>query len=220
MPKHNPKLDKPARKRKKDSYPKEKDSYENVQNYTAYYMAVVFISIVVVVAFLFIFIFNDEGIRVEKYDNVLLDYDIYTHASYQSHSDPFESHKDYWVNVCSRYDDACEGNGLILGFYNELVGQKVGTILNYQFILKCIDNDMDGIDDYTDEPALSYGNTSDTYLNTDLILWFNIKELNKSSSGEEDAAAGIMSAKSDKKQNDMLYYVIIINRKNPLLYYT
>ena len=214
MPKHNPKLDK-TRKNKKESYYKETDPYEDSQNLSPLYMAVIFISLIIVIAILFVFVFNDTGIKVEKYDNVLLDYDMYTYTAYEKHSDPFSSQENVWLNVCSRYDDTCEGEGLIVGFYDELIGRREGDIANFVFILKCIDKNMDGVDDFTGRAALSYGNTTDTYFNTDLILWFHIKDINKSSSAT-DLTAAYKSGECDENQLKVINYIIIINRKNPL----
>jgi len=217
MPKHNPKLDRPAKKKNKESYSREKDSYEDYRNNSPAYMVLIFVGLVLVVAVLFIFVFNNEGTRIEKYDTVRLDYDIYTYSAYTNHEDPFETHRNYWVNVCSRYDDTCETGGIIDGFYNELVGRRVGDTLNNKFIGKCIDADKNGYDDHSGGMALSYGFSNDTYFNTDLILWFHIKEINKSTLIEIDLDAAFICEENNRKHFEMSYYIIIVNRKNPLL---
>ena len=44
---------------------------------------------------------------------------------------------------------------------------------------KCIDQDRNGIDDNTGQPALTYGNSSDMYFNTCLMLQFKVLDVQK-----------------------------------------
>jgi len=190
MPKHNPKLDQPSKNKKKEGYKREVDSYEDFKNYTPLYMAIIFIGILIIVGILIVYVFNQEGMKVEQYDLVKLDYEFYTLKAYEGQRKPFISKTDTWLNVCSRYDSDCQG-GLIKGFYNELLGRKVGDSTNYKLLEKCIDKNKDGYDDYTGKTALSYGFEDDTYFNTDIVFWFRVRAIEKKSSnnGEVTAAA-------------------------------
>lgn len=213
MPKHNPKLEQPNGKDKKASSQKGVDSYKEHKSYQKIYMTMIFIGVIAVITIIFFFIFGDQGLRVEKYDLVKLDYKIYTHDDYENNKDPTINKKKVWLNVSSRYDDKSEDD-IIVGFYKELLGKKIGDTLPNKLIEKCRDKDKDEKDDTSGEDALSYGFPSDDLYNTDIVLWFHILDINKS--GPEDGVE-ISSAQisSDFNKRDVNIFIIIIinNRK-------
>lgn len=183
MPKHNPKLDKKKDKKNRDYTPYYGDDIEYKRSYTKYYMILVAVGVVVILFVMLSFIFADPGPQIEKYDEVRLDYEIYSLDQYENNKEPEIKETNVWVNVCHRYDDDCEAgdDGLIKGFYNKLLGLSEGDILNFELIPRCKDLDKDGEDDATGEDALSYGFEDDKLYNKEIVLWFKVREINKSS---------------------------------------
>ncbi|MHA1149921.1 MAG: hypothetical protein ACTSR8_16920 [Promethearchaeota archaeon] len=212
--KHNPKLS----EKKKPQAPIRpyEEPYEYSKNYTPLYMAVVFIAVIVIIALLFAFFFNAEAKKVQKYDEVKLDYDIYTLEQYEDHKDP-EIHKtNKWVNCCSRYDDDCEG-GLIQGFYEKLLGKKEGDIINYELIKACKDDDKDGKDDKTGEDALSYGFESDKLYDTDIVIWAKVLEINKTSDSENENTEAFIKYYENSgimKSIQIFQYILFLKRES------
>lgn len=213
-PKHNPKLDRPKDKKEERSKVVE-DKYEYQRNYTALYMILVFFGIVIGIVLLFVFVFNAPGTRIEKYDKVKLDYKIYTLEQYDDHEAPEIKKDGKWLNCCSRYDDECD-NGLIEGFYKELLGKKVGDICDNKLFEACKDNDEDGEDDGTGEDALSYGFPDDDLYDTDIVLWFKVLEIKKK--GSTNAEVGIPWDSVNKQEPnskvlEIFKYTIFFNEK-------
>ena len=188
--KHNPKLAEKNGKKEVPTRPYE-EPYEYSRNYTPYFMVIVFISVILVIAVIFIFVFDANAKRVEKYDEVRMDYEIYTLEQYEKHKDPEIKKTDTWVNCCSRYDDDCEDDGLIEGFYQKLLGLREGDVINNELIEACQDDDKDGEDDNTEKDALSYGFPDDKLYDEDIVLWAKVYEINKTSDSEEDTEAFI-----------------------------
>jgi hypothetical protein len=211
--KHNPKLGEKSGKSKKGSSQRDIDPYEEKRSYSQFYMALVFVGVVVVIIALVFVVFTQSGIRIQQYDSVRIHYEIYTLADYESHNPPSIKETNTWLNVCSRYDSDCEG-GLIKGFYYNLLGKRDGDILNYQLLERCRDADGDGINDL-DPPneALSYGNTTDLLYDKDIVLWFKIHEINVSISTEAQAqisCEGKIVRSSDI--NNLVNYILVIKR--------
>ena len=71
--------------------------------------------------------------------------------------------------------------GLILGLYNNIIGKTLYHVSGLIWLDKCIDQDRDGIDDFTGKPALSYGNSTDQYFNTCLMIKFKVLSIQKNS---------------------------------------
>ena len=76
------------------------------------------------------------------------------------------------VTVIPITDD--KDNGLILGLFNNLVGKKLFYESDYIWLDKCVDQNRDGIDDFTGKQALTYGNSTDQYYNICLLIKFKI----------------------------------------------
>jgi len=220
--KHNPKLEKSKGKKGKKESQTEYDDYDDVHRYTPYYMAIVFISIIILVLILLFAVFSNIGVRIGRYDLVKIDYDIYSYEEWQDHDEPTIRKTNTWVNVCSRYDDDCE-EGLIEGFYRNLLNKKKGDVVNNKFIPKCKDDDEDGEDD-TDpgEDALSFGypKSHDLYY-TDIILWFKILEINKTSGASTMVEAEANSGFNIEDENNIILniyrYGLIMIRKESLI---
>ena len=212
--KHNPKLDQSDDKKKKGLYQREVDQYEEERNYSKYYMILVFVGALAVISILIFVVFTQGGTRIEQYDLVRLDYRIYTSEDYYDHKDPTIEEMNTWVNVCSRYDSECD-SGLIKGFYDALLGKRAGDLVNAKPIDKCIDLNKDGKDDYSGKEALSYGYPKNHSLyNTDIVLYFKIHEVNKSSSTEIQAhtSSGYQKVKNDGYHN-LINYILVFKRE-------
>ena len=69
--------------------------------------------------------------------------------------------------------------GIISGLYNNIIGKGLYYESSLIWLDKCIDQDRDGIDDDTGEPALTYGNSTDQYFNTCLMIKFKIFSIQK-----------------------------------------
>ncbi len=211
--KHNPKLDKTSEKKKRSSYQKEVDSYKEARNYSRFYMMLVFIGVVSVISILVLVVFTQSGIRIHQYDLVRMDYKIYSLSEYQNHQNPSIEEMNTWVNVCSRYDEKC-GNGLIKGFYYELLGKREGDFLNNKLIVRCQDGNWDGYNDLDPtQEALSFGNSSDLLYDTDIVLWFKIYQINSSSTIESQTHFSCKIKEIHQNyDNNLINYILIIKR--------
>ena len=69
--------------------------------------------------------------------------------------------------------------GLILGLYDNLLGKGMSFESGLLWLDKCIDQDRNGIDDLTGNIALTYGNSSDLYFNTSLMIEFKVLGIQK-----------------------------------------
>ena len=84
-----------------------------------------------------------------------------------------------WIDVVPINDPILVNpeDGLILGLYNNLLGKAVGYQSPMIWLNKCIDQDYDGIDDVTGAPALTFGNSTNLYYNTCLMIQFRVLEI-------------------------------------------
>ena len=76
--KHNPKLDESRDNKKKSSYQGKIEVYENLRSHSKFYMALVFVGVIVVIIVLVVTVFTQSGVRIQNYDLVRLDYQIYS----------------------------------------------------------------------------------------------------------------------------------------------
>jgi hypothetical protein len=112
-------------------------------------------------------LFN-SAFTVGKYDTVKIDYAVW--ESDQSHAyDLLHPIFDdiVFLNVTPFTENS--EDGLILGLYNNLLGKGLNYDSGLVWLNKCVDQDRNGIDDNTGQPALTYGNSSDMYFNTCLM---------------------------------------------------
>ncbi len=145
--------------------------------------------IVLVISFPYLQMFiNDfssllsQDIVVEQYDTVKLDLIIWRSNEWKGYDEdnPDLSYQNTYFGVVPKNDGSLESpGGLILGIYNRLLGKPEGYDSGVYWISRCRDHDNDGTDDYTGDPALSYGNNLSVYYNTDLMVRFKIRELVK-----------------------------------------
>ena len=70
-------------------------------------------------------------------------------------------------------------SGLILGLYNNLLGSQKYYESDLIWLNKTIDQDRNGIDDFSGVPALSFGNSTDLYFNKCLMIKFEVLDIQK-----------------------------------------
>ncbi len=134
--------------------------------------------ILVIIGFIFYNITFSKQIIVEKHDSVKIDYIIWES----------DSRKDYdvlnplfdgriWIMMIPVTENST--SGLILGLYNNLLNKEMHYESDLIWLDKCIDQNRDGIDDITNKTALTFGNSSDQYFNTCLMIKFKILDIEK-----------------------------------------
>jgi len=149
--------------------------------------------IIIILVFTSLF-FNIPTVNVEKYDSVKIDYIVWESDEAENY-DVLDPVADLvlWVTMIPITEN--DSIGLMLGLYNNLLGKKINFNSGLVWLNKCIDQNRDGIDDITGQPALTYGNSTDQYFNTCLMIKFKILDIEKYSP----------SASLDPKNNIILY---------------
>lgn len=110
---------------------------------------------------------------IEKHDIITLDYQAWLSDSSKNY-DPLSPIFDEVLVITVIPISEDSENGLILGLYNDLIGKGLYYESDLIWLDKCIDQNHDGIDDISGDPALSYGNSTDQYFNTYLMIQFKI----------------------------------------------
>ncbi|HEC36715.1 hypothetical protein LCGC14_0517780 [marine sediment metagenome] len=143
------------------------------------------ISIPLVVVIIFVifsfFFFNSPKIPVVgRYDSVKIDF-IAWESDEDENYDVLDPLIDItvWVLMVPITENA--STGLVLGLYNNLLDKQQYFNSELVWLNKCIDQNRDGIDDNTGQPALTYGNSTDQYFNTYLMIQFKILDIQKPS---------------------------------------
>jgi len=118
--------------------------------------------------------------KVRKNDNVQIDYTMWESDKrmFYSYSNPILN-ETLWVQMVPITKNHTDG--LILGLYNNLLGKELYHESEIIWLDSCIDQDRDGIDDVTNGTALTYGNSSDLYFNTPLMIQFTVLDIQKTS---------------------------------------
>ena len=116
--------------------------------------------------------------EVRKYDKVQIHYTVWEsdNRMFYSYSDPVFN-ETIWVRMIPITKN--QTDGLILGLYKNLLGKKLHFKSDIIWLNRCIDQDRDGIDDITNKPALTYGNSTDEYFNTPLMIQFKVLDIQK-----------------------------------------
>lgn len=110
---------------------------------------------------------------VERFDLVTIDYQMWE-SDYAKAYDPLNPLIDETIVVIII---PITEDGLILGLYNNLIGRTQYYESGLIWLDKCVDQNRDGIDDNTGEPALSYGNSTDQYFGMHLMIQFKILDI-------------------------------------------
>ena len=122
-------------------------------------------------------LFN-SAFTVGKYDIVKIDYSVWESDQSLAYDLLHPLFDDVVLLNITPITENSE-DGLILGLYNELLGKGLNYDSGLVWLNKCVDQDRNGIDDNTGQPALTYGNSSDMYFNTCLMLQFRVLEVQK-----------------------------------------
>ena len=156
---------------------KSKNSHRIVKKYNLKVIApvIIFLTVVLVIAF---FYSIPGSIRIQKYDSVKIDYQVWESDEDENYNvlNPILD-TTLWITMISITDNY--STGLILGLYNNLLGKELFFESGLLWLNKCIDQDRNGSDDITGNIALTYGNSSDLYFNTPLMIEFKVLGIQK-----------------------------------------
>ena len=132
----------------------------------------------VLIGVIFSDIFNSQSIGIQKRDIVKIDYHIRELDRYRDYNVLNPLFDDIiWITVIPITENS--SSGLILGLYTNLLGKNKFYESDLIWLNKCIDQDRNGIDDITGDIALSYGNSTDQYFNTCLMIKFKVLDIQK-----------------------------------------
>lgn len=132
----------------------------------------------VILGFIMSEIFNSQPIKIQKHDLVKIDYQMWESDKYRDYNTLNPLFDDIiWITVIPITENS--SSGLILGLYNNLLGKWKFYESDLIWVNKCIDQDRNGIDDITGDVALSYGNSTDQYFNTCLMIKFKVLGIQK-----------------------------------------
>jgi hypothetical protein len=136
------------------------------------------ISIATIIIIIVIIIFVPAPVIVSKYDIVEMDYTVWESDETKMY-DPLNPVFDtiVWVTMIPITENGT--TGLMLGLYNNLRGKEKYYNSDLIWLNRCIDQNRDGIDDNTGQPALTYGNSTDLYFDTCLMIQFTILNIQK-----------------------------------------
>ena len=143
---------------------------------------IIVVSVCVAIVIIFIiggmFLKDNTSTIVEKNDLVQIDYTVWESDNSRSYDivNPVLDNT-LWVTLIPITEN--DTTGLILGLYNNLLGKELYYESNLIWLDQCIDENRDGIDDLTNATALSYGNSTDQYYNTCLMIQFKILDIEK-----------------------------------------
>ena len=138
---------------------------------------------VIVICLIFvslIMIFSNDTNNIEKYDDVKIEYTVWLSDEDEDYN-PLNPILDttIWVTMIPITENST--SGLILGLYNNLIKKELYFESELIWLNRCIDQNRDGIDDVTGNLALTYGNSSDLYFNTCLMIQFKVLDIMKGS---------------------------------------
>jgi len=146
----------------------------------AYKIALLFSVVVIsiVLGFIKSDLFNSRSVGIQKDDLVKIDYQMWESDKYRNY-DTLNPLFDeiIWITVIPITENS--STGLIMGLYNNLIGKRKFYESDFIWLDKCIDQDHNGIDDNTGDFALSYGNSTDQYFNTCLMIKFKVLDIQK-----------------------------------------
>ena len=150
----------------------------NMQKLQGRILIASFLIIGVLIGVIFSDIFSSQSIGIQKGDIVKIDYQIWESDRYRDYDILNPLFNDIiWITVIPITENS--SSGLILGLYNNLLGKEKFYESDLIWLNKCIDQDYNGIDDISGDIALSYGNSTDQYFNTCLMIKFKVLGIEK-----------------------------------------
>ncbi|KKN63776.1 hypothetical protein LCGC14_0498150 [marine sediment metagenome] len=124
------------------------------------------------------FLSSSQTVVIQKYDLVKIDYQIWESDASRNYNIFNPSFDDtIWITMVPITENSTLG--LILGLYNNLLGKHEYYESDLIWLNKNIDQDRNGMDDFSGEPALSFGNSTDLYFNTCLMIKFEVLDIQK-----------------------------------------
>ncbi|KKL96961.1 hypothetical protein LCGC14_1839240 [marine sediment metagenome] len=121
---------------------------------------------------------KSQSIVVQKYDLVKIDYQMWESDSRKNYNILNPLYDDIiWITMIQITENSTLG--LILGLYDNLLESQKYYESDLIWLDKCIDQDRNGIDDFSGEPALSFENSTDLYFNTHLMIKFEVLDIQK-----------------------------------------
>ena len=138
----------------------------------------VFLIFILILGLTLTYLFRSQSIVVQKYDLVKINYQMWESDSRKNYN-VLSPLYDYiiWITMIPITENYTLG--LILGLYDNLLESQKYYKSDLIWLDKCIDQDRNGIDDLSGEPALSFGNSTDLYFNTYLIIKFEVLDIEK-----------------------------------------
>ncbi|MFX1481035.1 MAG: hypothetical protein ACFFCI_23385 [Promethearchaeota archaeon] len=135
----------------------------------------------IIISIIFFAVFSipdDKRYVVQRHDSVELNYTAWVSNKSREY-DVINPIVDtiLWVEMIPITEN--DTTGLMLGLYNNLLDKNLYYESDLIWLDRCIDENRDGIDDITNKTALTYGNSSDQYFNTPLIIKFKILDIEK-----------------------------------------
>jgi len=161
-----------------NSLTKSKSIIKNMRKPKKRMLIISLVVVSVILGFTMSEIFNSQPIKIQKHDLVKINYQMWESDKYRDYDNLNPLFDDIiWITVIPITESP--SSGLILGLYNNLLGKKKFYESDFIWLDKCIDQDRDGIDDITGDIALSYGNSTDQYFNTCLMIKFKVFDIQK-----------------------------------------
>ena len=144
---------------------------------------VIFI-IVSIVLFTMFSVPDEKRYIVQKDDSVQINYTVWLTDNTREY-DQLSPVVDIvlWVEMIPITEN--DTTGLMLGLYNNLLDKELYYESDLIWLDKCIDENRDGVDDITNGSALTYGNSTDQYFNTALMIKFKILNVEKAPEYQE-----------------------------------
>ena len=138
----------------------------------------VFLIFILILGLTLTYLFRSQSTVVQKYDLVKIDYQMWDSDSRKNYNVLSPLYDDIiWITMIPITENSTLG--LILGLYDNLLESQKYYKSDLIWLDKCIDQDRNGIDDLSGEPALSFGNSTDLYFNTYLIIKFEVLDIEK-----------------------------------------
>ena len=140
---------------------------------------ILFTIIKIIISIIIGFVIFSPSSVIQKYDNVEIDYTVWESDENENYNvlNPVLD-TVLWVPMIPITENS--STGIILGLYNNLLGRPRFFDSGLIWLNRCVDQDRNGIDDNTREPALTYGHSADLYFDTCLMIQFHVLNIQKS----------------------------------------
>jgi hypothetical protein len=197
--KHNPKHQK-----KKVKYSRQQNLGGSNFPWRYVLMAVIFVGVFTAVIYAVVTMGDgqsdevDDVIKIEDGDTAEIEYKLWPDADHDGvinwqDTDPVQD---------ATFTTEVKKGSLINGFYNKLLGMKIGGTDTF-FLDANVDANGDGVDDITGEDIVSYGSPGHDLFNTSLVFWVRIVNITKLVEPEITT--------TDSLSNDMPTQLLIFN---------